>query len=369
MARQAFNWTVSFAGWATNVLKPELAYVFDEDQVSNQIQRSEEQVSRMGYTTTTVLNPEQQFTVLAGSKPLAEINEGQSLPLVDSWKGADKGYEMKEYGWKIKVTKLMADWLQTNQTLAGSDSSVQVMYQRFNEDIQKLRRGAMKARVTEATKVFANGWVSTSANWAGSATPYGQALFSTSHVYYDASGASSTFDNTLDTEGTADAALSATSLQDALDTQKKELRLHEGWDRIETPSRYVLFTPRALDVTARGILNTDGNQANVYSGTGNNSEEVNPFYFNGNRVEYFESSFLWETDKDGATIGSDAYRFLINREGLQEAQALRHLTLNGGEAEMRYDEDTKSHFVSFYETCAFDHYGAECYIVWSRGTA
>lgn len=36
---------------------------------------------------------------------------------------------------------------------------------------------------------------------------------------------------------------------------------------------------------------------------------------------------------------------------------------------MWYDENTKNRYVSYYHACAFDHYGAEPYLVGSLGTA
>lgn len=187
-------------------------------------------------------------------------------------------------------------------------------------------------------------------------------MFSASQPYKDGT---ESFSNLL---STADGALTAITLQDAIDKQKTALRLQNG-DRVMTPSVYKLIVSRENAVTARSILNTAGNQVGVYSGTGNNAAQLNTFSFNGNIVEVVENGFIGYVKKDGVAVGTDAYRFVLNADAAAMASAMRFITLYDAEVSVYQNDSNNNTYVSLDLGYAVDHYGLESFIIGSRGTA
>jgi len=192
-------------------------------------------------------------------------------------------------------------------------------------------------------------------------------LFSTAHPYGQG-GVAGTFSNVLGgSYGTADTALSATTLQQMLSIHKAQLRLQNG-DRVDSPDKYTLMVSRVGAVTARSILNTTGNQVGVYSGTGSNAAQLNTFSFNGNIVELVELPYLGSTKQDGTVIGADTYYFLLNKPYASLAGAMRLIKLWDAEVRVYQNDSNGNTFVAMDMGFAIDHYGLESYITGSRGT-
>lgn len=262
------------------------------------------------------------------------------------------------------VTKLAYDWAQSNNQLKGADASVAQAIAEFVDGIKDLRSGAMRDKAIEATRVFTQGSSVSAAYGPGSQTPGGQSLFDTDHPY---DNSASTFRNVLGgSYGTLNKVLSATSLQDMLDILTYGTRMANG-DYVTIPDYFTLIIPRQLRVTAGSIINSPNQVAGAFAGTGSNSSLVNTFYFNENKVKFVVNSFLGTNTKKGL-IGSDTGYYLMNAEAAKEQRALRYLTLNDGELEMWYDQNTKNRYVSYYHACAFDHFGAEPFVAGSLGT-
>lgn len=359
MATQViFNNGVSFASGKEDFLVPELKYVFDQNITSAEF--PEGVISDMGYITDNPLNPNQTYSFTYGAVELDEVDEDALTPLLSTGKGKEKGFTVKYYKNKIKVTKEMSDWLKTSTSLAGADSSVKKMFADFVRNYKTLIKGGIKAKNIAATKVFTNGIAGT-----GTTTMNGQQLFSTAHPFLQGISIASTFRNVLGGSfGTQNDDLNATSLQYALDLHKTGLRLNNG-DRTMRPSAYTLMTGFGLETTARSVLN-DGS---MFAGTGSNPELRNTFNFKNNTVKLLTHPVIGMYDKTNTQIGTDAYWFLLNTEAAREAQALRHIVLNPGEISTRVDDDTGAQYVKFYESYAFDHYGMEAYAVGSLGSA
>jgi len=75
-------------------------------------------------------------------------------------------------------------------------------------------------------------------------------------------------------------ALDSTNLKAGIARIKNDLRLQNG-DYIEVPSEYELLVPRALETTAREVLNN----GSKFSADGSNSNKENVFMFEGSRVK------------------------------------------------------------------------------------
>lgn len=359
MAEIIFNNSLTYAT-GKDVLSPLITALFDQDKVSNEYQ--EDLMAKMWFKSTRALSPDQKFSVIIGAYELEEITEDQDIPDVDTGKGESKGFEIKQHGGKIGISKLFRKWIESARTLEGADSSVKSEWSRMAQNILSLRRGRVKTKNITMTELLTSGWVSTNAYGPGSATPYGKALFASDHPYSNGTGS---FSNLL---STADDALDAAALQDALDIHKTNLRLQNG-DRVMTPSKYDLIVGRSLALTAREVLNTPGSQASVYSGTGTNAEKKNKFSFKGNTVEIAENSFIGYTKRDGTTVGTDNYWFVCNSEAASMASAMRFITLYDAEIDVYRNNSNKKEYVSLDMGYAVDHYGLESYIVGSRGTA
>lgn len=366
MAWQAiFQNGLTYAAWAVDVLNGLLGDIINQDKLSYMKENSDLQ-SKMHFTETKALNPYEVFTEQVGAYELDEITEGQSLPIIDVEKGADKGFQLKIFGTKLSITKYFMEWLKTNQNIKGADSSIKTYYNQLANATINLTRAAMKSKYDDMAQVFAKGWVATSAYGAGSPTPYGKALFATDHPIMNGT---SSFSNVLNAAGqTADKVLSATSLQWALDNQKTALRLQNGDFVGNTSGVYELRVPRALEQQARVILNQAGGQKNSFAGTGSNAQLLNPFDFNGNVIELKVIEPLGRTLKDGTVLGSNTMWFVVNPELVNAGTSLRHITLWGENVETHYDFDTKNYFASIDLSFTNDHYGAQYWVVGSRGT-
>lgn len=354
---------ITFASGKTDLLNPELRRLFDEDMVSNLYKP--EIIDFMGYTITRPLNPNERYGAEIWAFELDEVPEWSSAPEMKVGKTNDKGYTVKQYFNKIKVSSLMKDRLESSVSLENADSSVQSAFRDFATNTKKLVKWAQKKRLFEATKLIANGFDGTSP-----LTPDGQFLFDDDHPYQFGTAAG-TFQNILGgSYGTLNDALDATSLQFALDILKKEVRMHNG-DFVERVDPIILMVSRVGGTNARSILNTQNQMAWEFSGdtSNQNAMVLNTFSFEGNQVAILENPSLWALQKDGTTVGADTNWFTINMQPMVEAEALRNIVLDSGSIDMYEDKDTRTMFTSYMEKWTFDHFGAEKYMVGSKGTA
>ncbi len=349
------------------VLDTALVYAFNQEEKS--FSNADDMRAKLGFTTVNANNPNTERTSTGGTIPMDKIQDGQSLPIITLEKGADKGYEIIPYGGKMKVDKLAYDFLAKSATFDGADSSVLRMYSKFQNGLRTLMRNANKADRQEQTRLFTAGTAVTSTFGPGSATPRGQALFANNHQFTDVNGVTGTFTNVLGTVGTspANAALTATSLQDAIDTLKSSPKM-DGGSLVELGGVFRLGVSRQGAVAARQIINTAGSMAGQYSGRNNNSEELNQFNFNGNLVEICEVPELGQASKEGG-LGTADYWFIMDTEYIIDSEALVYYTLNNGEADMWEDKDTKGQYASFYKSFAYDHYEAHRGALLSEGSA
>lgn len=357
------NWLTNSAWWSA-ILNWLLADIVEQDKSSYAYQ--EDLKANMLFKETKASNPEQTFSEAVGAYELDEITEGQSLPIIDVEKWANKGFKVKIYGWKLKITKLFMEWLNRNQTIATADSRIQSYYQKLASTTINLNRGAVKTANMEMIKLLASWWSTANAYWPGSATAYGKALFASDHPIMNST---TSFSNLLDGSGqTANKALSATSLQWALDNLKTRVRLQNGDFLSNQAWVYELRVPRALEQTARAILQSANNTRYMFAGNGNNSSLLNTFDFAGNKVELKVLPTLWAYDKNNTAIGAGTYWFVVNPEVLKSFNGFRYITLRDRNVESHYDFDTKNHFASIDMSFAVEHIWAQYSIIWSQWT-
>lgn len=356
---------MTYAAWATDILNGLLADIVEQDKLSYAYQ--EDLKAKMLFKETKALNPEQTFSEAVWAYETDEINEGQSLPIIDVEKWPNKGFEVIPYGNKLKITKLFMKRLETNQTIATADSYVQQYYSKLASALINLNRWAIKRGNMQMVKLLASGWTATNAHWAGSATAYGKALFATDHPIMDSTAS---FSNVLNQSGqTVNKALSATSLQWALDNMKVQIKLQNGDFVDNVAGIYELRVPRALEQTARVVLQSKAGNRYMFAGTGSNSALLNTFDFDGNKVELKVLPTMWALDKNGATIWASTYWFLVNPEAIKLMNGFRFITLWDKNIESHYDFDSKNYFSSIDMAFGVEHLWAQYWIIWSQGTS
>lgn len=311
-----------------------------------------DEAAKYGFTVGQVVTPNGVITSMVWPEYLPEINEDGEAPLITLTQGYEKGYELKGYGAATKTTKLFIEWLSAAKTMNGVDSSVSIELNKFKENMVRLMRSSKRTINREFANLLGKGFSVTAAFWPWSASPDGVALFSASHVV---KSDGSTYSNLRA------AALSANELEAAIIAYKTTVKAASGF-RIDTPSMFTLLVPRALETTARKILNSSGDQAGIYAGTGSNANLLNVFSFQGSKVELVVLDMLGETDKAGGKVGganADAMWFLLNKEYALEYGAFRIFTLWNDEVETWYEPKTSSHFTKLTSWWGIDHYNPE----------
>ena len=346
-------------GAGDNLLNGLLADIYIQDNVSYAYKSGVKDM--LHYKSHIPTNPEQVFSEQVGAEELDEITENQNVPVSTVSKGADKGFAVKVYAKKLPISKLFMKWLEKNQTIDTADSAIQALYAQYANATINLKKGGIKQQNNECVKVFTEGFVSTAANGAGSPTAYGQALFSGVHSI---KGGAETFSNLL---STPNGALTAVTLQDALTLHKTAIKLQNG-DFTDNNSTFELRVPRALEQTAREILQDSGKGRYQFAGTGNNSALLNTFDFDGNMVELKVIPTVGNTDKNGVAIGAGTYRWVANPIVIDEFASLKYIELWASNIESRYNHDNKQHYASIDMSFGVDHFGGQYGIIGSKGT-
>lgn len=314
-----------------------------------------DQAAMYGVVMGNALTPRGEITSMVGPEPLQEIDEDGIVPLLSLLQGYTKSYAMKSYGLKHKCTKLFFEWIKQGAQMVGADSSVQTELNSFKESIQRLVQGSTLTMNEQIAKLFGNGFSITAAYGPGSPSPDGLALFSASHLVKKTGG---TFSNLI----TAGQTLSATNLETWIQSYKTQVKTANGY-RIKTPDVFDLLVPRALETTARKILNSSGDQAGIYAGTGSNANLLNVFSFQGSKVRLTVLDMLGEISSDGVTkIGganADTMWFLMNKEYALTYKAFRLFKLWDNEIKMWQDDETDSFYTKVTTHFGVEHFNPE----------
>jgi hypothetical protein len=314
----------------------------------------ESQAEKFGFVMGDALTPKGEITAMVGPEPLRKIDEDGIAPLVTLMQGYSKGYAMDTYAIKHKITKVFMEWLKKGSSMVGVDSSVAAELGKFKEAIQNMVYGSELTMNELITRTFTDGFSVTAAYGAGAPSPDGVALFSASHVVKK-TGA--TFSNLI----SAGSFLTAVTLEAAIQSYKVNVKTPNGY-RMKTPDIFDLLVPRALETTARKILNSNGDQAGVFAGTGSNANLLNVFSFQGSKVRLTVLDMVGEIGMDGSTIGganADAMWFLMNKEYALKYKAFRIFRLWDNEITMYTNDETKSMFTDISMHVGVEHFNCE----------
>lgn len=312
----------------------------------------ESEAAKLGFVVGDALTPDGEITSMVGPEPLKKIDEDGIAPLMSIMQGYTKKYKMETYALKHKCTQVFAKWIEQGSQIQGADSSVLKELSSFKEAVERLVDGSILTMNEVMTKVFANGFSTTAAFGPGSASGDGQPLFSASHIVKK-TGA--TFSNI------ATGALTATTLESTIELYKSGVRTPNGY-RIKTPEIFDLYVPRTLETTARKILNSGGDQAGVYAGTGSNANLLNVFSFQGSKVRLTVLDMLGESDADGVTIGganAATMWFLANNEYNLKFKSFRVFRLWDNAITMWKNDETDSMFTKISTHFTADHFNYE----------
>ena len=259
------------------------------------------------------------------------------------------------YGLATKCSKLFMEWLKKGESIRNAmDSSIQAELRKLAEDVARLVDGATLTANIQMAKIFANAGVATNAYGFGSASPDGVALIATNHVIKKTG---LTWSNRL----APGAVLNATNLQLAINRFKTTIKTANGYS-MRTADVYTLLVPRALETTARTILNSGNNMAGMFAGTGSNANLLNQFAFEGNKIELVVVDMLGEPDENGVAIGNTAMWFLMDKAYALRYKAFRMFTLWSNEVDNYFDKSTKSYIVDITTGLGFDHYQPEAIV-------
>lgn len=362
----ALNPNVKFSNWAffdtwRDILTPLLVEMQNEFET---IAWLEDEYSKLWFTVYTPITPDGKISSLVWPQCLGKIGEDEEAPVLTLEQGYIKWYELEVRALQHKVTKVFKKWLESNQGITWADSSIKQELSNLVSAMKYLVEGYMLSLNIVATKVLTLWFSVSAANWPWSASWDGKALFATDHIIKKTGG---TFSNII-TSWTVNPVLNATSLQAAIEQLKKDLRAMNG-RRVKTPEFFDLIVGRSLETTARTILNNTSDQAGVYAWTWSNSNLLNVFSFNWNKVRLVVSGImgdLWETDSE--IVWSDIMWFVANTEQLAKRRAFRIIQLWDKEITVYTNDATSSTFVKLDTYFTADHYDACSFIVWSNWT-
>lgn len=350
---------VSVKAGGNDILNGLIWDLFDQDDVSANLDK--DLMTKLGLTLTKPLNLEETFDILVGTQELDEIEEGDNLPEIDLTKGKWKGFELKIFGWKYKVTKQFMKWVEASQTLENADSSVKKEWARIARNIKGLENSKIRTKNKLFAQLLVNGRKSDNSYWPWSLWAYWQPLFSTAHPYLDGTKSFSNYYGTAVLSATDASAITTSRgyIKAALAQLKNDARL-QNWDYIEEPEVYEMHVTRALATTAREVLN----EGSKFAPDGSNASKANVFTFEGSKIKLVTNNTLGSYDKSGNMIGREDTWFIYNKEWAIRAQAIRYIELYNAEIEVYKNDDNKNHYISVDMSNTVDHYGLECFLVW-----
>lgn len=347
-----FNTGHNFEG-GQGILSPLIREIMDQRIAESGYDSEKELFCFMDEKVST---PEGTFTSIIGPAPLQRLDEDEAPTLTNKIQGFKKGYRLNIFGDSLRVTELFKEWIMAADQIQNADSSVKMELNKLMNDASYLIDGWLLTNNNEMASVYANGFAITSAFGPGSASPDGKALFANDHIVVKDN---STYSNLVT------GALTETSLLSAIDKFKTDIKLGNGRRLMRTKTPYRLIVPLALETTARRILNSNSNMPGMYSGLGENANQMNVFSFEGNRIELQVSQMLGQTDGFGGVIGNDEDWFLVDVANAKMLKAFRYFSLM--QPRITTSEDPATGAMDIYLRVMFgvDHYQPEVVVGWN----
>lgn len=336
----------------SGILNPTISEIIDQSVRVAGVMESSRIADELGFTTYTPLTPDEVFTSMRPITPAGSYGEGEVTPVKKRDESYRKSTKMVKFGAKISVSDEMLAWISSGKHIDGADSSVKRELMKLGNDVESAIQSVDTSKSILMSSILGFGGVATAAFGPGSAGGDDVALFADSHP-----NGGFAFDNNLAT------ALDATNLLAAINAMKA-FKGENGY-LLKTASVYTLVVPRALESTARVILNSTSDQAGLYAGTGSNANLLNQFMFNGQRVELVVADYINQDAGDvlnyaglSGTIGSATACYLLNKEELKKNKAFKFGALWDKKVETWREYDTGENFVKVSMYAMADHFGA-----------
>lgn len=336
-----------------SLLNPQISELIDQTASIAGINQSDKVLEDLGFVKYTPLTPDEKISSMRSAKPATKFGEGEVTPVQKRDQGYEKSLKMEKYGVKFAISDEFLAWLESGKTIDGADSSVKREWMKIANEVETAMRSLDMTKSIIATAVISEGDTATEAYGPGSIGGDGKALFATDHP-----NGGYTLNNKLGT------ALDATNLLAAINAMKA-FKSETGY-LLQVPSVFTLVVPRALESTARSILNSTSDQAGLYAGTANNANLLNTFMFTGQKVELVIADWMNQTNEVlpqlGATLGSATTWFLLNKEKLKEVKGLRFMSLWDKRVETWREYDTGLNYVKVSMYANADSFNAHQFI-------
>lgn len=310
----------------------------------------------LGFINTPVTRPDGKITSLKGVLDLEQIGELDEIPLLTDEEGPEKGYKLKRFAGKHAMSKEVVKWLEKAQSDSTIPTEVKMEIKEIATKITRLSARAKKARNFLATQLLAKGFAVDSAYGPGSATPYGQALFSATHPIGDTGETQSNL---------VTGALSQVKLLEAIEALRN-MKDGNGTKIGFAASSYTLVVSPAKEADARKILNDGSNfAAQVNDVEVNNDVTMSVFQWDGFKINLMVLPTLGQPSVSG-TVGTDDMWFVLNHELAAEIEAFRFIPLYEAEIDSYKDNNNKATYIDIDMSFTVDHYNPEV-IVGSTG--
>ena len=310
----------------------------------------------LGFINTPVTRPDWKITTLKGILDLEEVGELDSLPLLGDEEGPTKWFELKRFGGKYAMSKAVVKWLDKARADSTIPGEVKMEIAEIATKISRLSGRVKKARNFLATKLLANWFTATEAFGPGSASPYGQPLFSAVHPIWTTWATQS---NLMAAGATA--LLTQVNLESAIGLARG---MADGNGTIVgfSARSYTLIVWPKLEATARKILNDWSKfAANVDDIAISNDITMSVFQWDGFKINLMVLPTLGQPSKSG-TVGTGNEWFVLNQELAAELEAFRFIPLYEAEIDSYKDDNTKVTYIDIDTSFTVDFYNPECII-------
>lgn len=306
-------------------------------------------MSDLFFTSQTAKTENDVIYTNIGDGFLDEAGEGERATFLDTKSGRKKGFEMRYFKKAIQISDVLVAWLKENDmSTEGVQISAEMREElgRYLDNAKELMMAKHRTLNKEMLAIYNQATIATNSYGAGSPSPDGKALADT--------GRTSKLGNKAWANKTT-GAFTVAKLKEMIG-QLRDARWDNGTKvgPLQSPnSFYTLMYPSSIADTVIEELNTIGNTAGVYAGTGNNANDLSLFVAPGFKVRLFENPLL----EDESLGGSETQFHLVNGDLAMRTKAFRVIDLPSY-TRLESGRDTLAGvgFLVYQEAYAVDHY-------------
>jgi len=293
-----------------------LLELFEELELNPVIK--EDVAGKIGFEDKVVYDKKGYWTTVLGVDEAPIVDEFDTFVIQDKEYGPDKSYALNRYFLGEGFSSTAELWMQKHQKSTTLEKDIKKDIAEIGGSLRRQHASIMIAKNNLMTKILTKGFSISASNGPGSASPYGQPLFSASHPI----GSTGETQSNL-----ASGALSVDTLKDAVD-KLRNMKDGKG-NFLEGATAYKLIVSPRLERTAIEILSGEnGFSPYNYSGAEATNNNFTNFFISedGFKVQLVVLNTIGQPDAiEGGTIGNDAMWFLINPEVVALRGAFRKM--------------------------------------------